>query len=158
MSEQTLQTIADLVGAGPTAQPTPRLKAPGIDDAAHAALVAERKAIAEKGGRPPAVQPVRDILLQSAYSRVLEAQPKLLDRLIEGATNKNDPLHERCLDIMAKRALPIAFFESLAKSEFRTEDEGGAKPRFVINISTGAMPVAKVDVIDATDVEFKELP
>jgi hypothetical protein len=154
--KQSLTPIADLVDDAAEAAPTLKqaLRSDGITRDEHSALVAERKALAEKGGRPPKVQPVRDILIQKGYDSITRMLPKVANRLEKAIDNEADPLHERAVDIVAKRALPIAFFESMGKSEFKTEEEGGAKPTFVINISTGGAPV-KID--EAVDVDFKEL-
>jgi hypothetical protein len=151
--KQSLTPIADLVDDAAEAAPTLKQALRSRDE--HLALVAERKALAEKGGRPPKVQPVRDILIQKGYDSITRMLPKVASRLEKAIDNEADPLHERAVDIVSKRALPIAFFESMGKSEFKTEDEGGAKPTFVINISTGGAPV-KID--EAVDVDFKELP
>jgi len=162
MSEQTLTSVADLVSEAPPAHPTlkQKLRSDGISRAEHSALVEERKAIAAKGGRPPAVQPTRDLLIERGYKAAGHLFPKVLARLEEAIDDKSDALHERAMDIMAKRVIPIAFFESLAKSEFRTEDEGGRLPNITINISTAAAPAVTVDAVtvDAVDVPFKELP
>jgi hypothetical protein len=152
-----LKTIADLVDAAPTGAPTLKqaLRSDGISQVEHSALVAERKAVQARGGRPPKLQPTRDILIQKGYDAIAKLGPKVVARLEEALDDKTDPIHERAVDILSKRVVPIAFFEALAKSEFRTEDEGGNKPTFVINISTGGAPV-KVE--EAVDVDFKELP
>lgn len=124
----------------------------------HAALIEARK---EAGPQQTIGKTqTRDILIQRGYKAVTHLFPKLAARLEKALDNENDPLHERAVDILSKRGLPIAFFESLAKSEFKTEEEGGAKPRIVINISTGGLPTQPAVVVtqDAEDVEFKELP
>jgi hypothetical protein len=156
--KQSLTPIADLVDDAAEAAPTLKqaLRSDGISRDEHSALVAERKAIAEKGGRPPAVRPVRDILLQKGYDAATRLLPKVAARLEKAIDDEKDALHERAIDIVSKRVLPIAFFEAMGKSEFKTEEEGGAKPNFIINISTGGQPV-KIDSIEAVDVDFKEL-
>jgi hypothetical protein len=126
-----------------------------VSAAEHAALIAERKEIAATGGRPPKAQPTRDILIQKQYDVMRLAAPAVLRRLVRGAIDESDPLHERCLDIVAKRVAPIAFFESMAKSEFKTEDEGGAKPNITINIGS-TTPAVKID--EAIDVTYVEKP
>lgn len=126
---------------------------PSVEE--HAALVAERKAIVERGGRPPAVQPTRDILIQKQYDVMKAAAPAVLRRLVRGAIDESDPLHERCLDIVAKRVAPIAFFESLAKSEFKSEEEGGAGPRVSIHIHTTQAPKLETPG-DVVDIPFTE--
>lgn len=130
------------------------LRSDGISKAEHAALVAERKAIAEKGGRPPAVQPTRDVLVQKGYEQIVRLFPKLAKRLEEALDDKNDPLHERAVDILSKRGLPIAFFEGLAKQEFRTDEEQNHRPTIVINVTGGAG--ATVQPVDVVDVEATE--
>ncbi len=185
--KQTLTPIADLVDdaavAAPTQDPERRLvvvAARPLDDfdhavladvdreikrlpklpvsaAEHAALIAERKEIAATGGRPPKAQPTRDILIQKQYDVMRLAAPAVLRRLVRGAIDESDPLHERCLDIVAKRVTPIAFFEAMGKQEFKTEDEGGAKPTIIINVGSTA-PVAETPKVEVVDVPFKELP
>jgi hypothetical protein len=118
-----------------------------VSAAEHAALIAERKEIQATGGRPPAAQPVRDILIQKQYDVMRLAAPAVLRRLVRGAIDEADPLHERCLDIVAKRVAPIAFFEAMSKSEFKTEEEGGRAPSITINIGTTAAPPVTVDVV-----------
>jgi hypothetical protein len=118
-----------------------------VSAAEHAALIAERKEIAATGGRPPKAQPTRDILIQKQYDVMRLAAPAVLRRLVRGAIDEADPLHERCLDIVAKRVAPIAFFEAMSKSEFKTEEEGGRAPSITINIGTTAAPPVTVDVV-----------
>ena len=113
--------LKDLLKRGPT-------------QAEHQALVEERKAIREKGGRPPAVQPVRDVLVQRGYTEMARLFPKVAKRLEEALDDKLDPLHERAVDILSKRAIPIAFFEGLAKQEFRPDEERNERPQIVINV------------------------
>ena len=142
-----------------TVRPLKSLLARGPTKAEHAALVAERKAVAALPSRSKAVaqQPTRDILLQKGYDKVLNAAPAIMDRLIEGALNRDDPLHERCLDIMAKRAVPIAFYEGLSKQEFRPEEEQNRQPTIVINV-TGAAGLEMLEhkPLDVVDVEPDE--
>lgn len=104
-------------------------------DPVHQQIVAERKALTTgKPGRPPAARTAtRDVALIKQYDLVKAAGPAILARIIEGAQDRADPLHEKCLDIMVKRIAPIAFWESLAKQEFKPDEEQDKRP--VINIS-----------------------
>ncbi len=153
--EQTLTPLVELIDQAPDGAPTLKqaLRSDGISRAEHSALVAERLEQRAKGGRPPAVKPVRDILVQKGYDAMAKLGPKVAARLEEALDNKSDPIHERAVDILAKRTLPIAFFEGLAKQEFREDDDGARAPHITINISTAAVEPAIV-----VEVPFKELP
>jgi hypothetical protein len=113
-------------------------KADGLSKAEHGALVAERKAIQARGGRPPVVQPTRDVLLQRQYEAMTAIFPKLVARLNEAIDNKDDPLHERAVDLMTKRAMTSAFYEALAKQEFRPDEEKNQRPVINIVVNGGA--------------------
>ena len=130
----------------------------GPTKAEHAALVAERRELARKGGGT-AVQPVRDVLVAKGYDAVSRLLPKVIARLEEAVENKNDPLHERAMDILSKRAVPIAFYESLAKQEFRPDEEQNRSPQIVINV-TGTAGIEAVQQVgrrdDVVDVEAEE--
>lgn len=137
-----LKTAKDLLKRGPT-------------KAEHQALIAERKEIARRGGRPPAVQPTRDILVNSGYTVINRLLPKVAARLEAALDNPADPLHERAVDILSKRAIPIAFYESLAKQEFRPDEEQNRTPQIVINV-TGTAGVETLQHTPVLDVETEE--
>jgi len=103
-------------------------------DPDHQALVEQRKA--RKPGRQPLT--TRDAVMAVQYKAIKQAQPLVIKRLLEGAVDKTDPLHEKCLDIVSKRVMPIAFWESLAKEEFRPDEETNKAPTITINISGNA--------------------
>ena len=143
--EKKLKTAKQLLKTGPTKDE-------------HRALVAERKAIAQRGGRPPAVQPTRDILVANGYEAIKALLPKLVGRLTEALDDKNDPLHERAVDILSKRGIPIAFYEGLSKQEFREDEGGNRSPSIVINV-TGTAGIEAVQHNrrdDVVDVESEE--
>jgi len=133
-------------------------------DPDHQALVEQRKA--RKPGRQPLT--TRDAVMAVQYKAIKQAQPLVIKRLLEGAVDKTDPLHEKCLDIVSKRVMPIAFWESLAKEEFRPDEEKNAAPTINITINgnagistSAAGPVGPGNAIeraepDAIDVTFTE--
>jgi len=100
------------------------------------------------------VQPVRDMLTQRGYEAITKLFPKLAARLEKALDDPTDPLHERAVDILSKRALPVAFFEALGKQEFRTEEEGGQRPTIVINVTGAAAEVLTPKAV--VDVPFTE--
>lgn len=143
--EQSAPTAARTVlGAAPAAvgRPAPSRKVRGgtAAKAAHAAIVADRKSVANTGGRRRTS--TRDALVAMQYKTLADAAPAVLKRLVQGATDQADPFHEKCLELVAKRLMPLAFWESLGKQEFREDTEGANRPVFVINVGTAQLPDA----------------
>jgi hypothetical protein len=105
----------------------------------HQALVDQRKA-ARKPGRKAVT--VRDAINVVQYKAITQAQPAVIARIIEGSLDKTDPLHEKCVDIMSKRVMPLAFWESLSKEEFRPDEEKNVTPviNITINGNAGIVP------------------
>ena len=116
------------------------------EKAEHAALVEDRKRKralpdgSRRVGRPPVS--TRDALVELQYTQLTQAAPAVLKRLVEGALDKGDPYHEKCLDLVAKRLMPLEFWNSLGKQEFKSDEEGGKGPVFVINVGTAQLPGA----------------
>jgi len=118
-------------------------------DPVHQAIVDERKANAGPG-RPK--RPTRDALIELQYRNVGKLSERVMRRLERALDNDNDPLHEMVVEKLMQRVVPMAFWESLGKQEFR-EDEAGAKaPQFVINIGAAKVP----DMPPAIEVVPKE--
>lgn len=137
------------VGLGGTK--TRRVRGGTVAKADHAALVADRKAARSTGGRPRTS--TRDALVALQYTELAKAAPRILQRLVAGALDPADPYHERCLDLVAKRIMPLAFWEGLSKQEFREDGEGGKGPTFVINVGTAEAPTIEVVPRERRDEE-----
>ncbi len=107
-------------------------------DPEHAAVVAERKA-RNPVGRPRTT--TRDAVIQAQYKQIAKHAPVIIQRLLEGAMDRDDPLHKECLDIMAKRVAPIAFYEALSKQEFKDDEDKDQRPVVTINIANATAKV-----------------
>lgn len=110
-----------------------------IDAPAREAVRAERRPV----GRPK--KNTRDAVIACQYKQLASAGPAILKRLIEGALDREDAQHGLCLDILAKRLAPIAFWEGLAKREFTPEGEQGGRP--IINITVGTTAGVEKEVV-----------
>lgn len=131
-----------------------------VRKAKHAAIVEDRKSgrVRAPDGRllPGKKTTARDALIAMQYKQLHEAAPAILKRLVEGALNQADPFHERCLDLVAKRLMPLAFWEALGKQEFREENEGQKGPVFVINVGAASLPDTTIQTVDIPSREREE--
>lgn len=129
------------------AAPSRRVRGGTAAKAAHAAVVADRKSVRTGLPGKPKTS-TRDALVALQYTKLTDAAPAILNRLIQGALDVGDPFHEKCLDLVGKRLMPLAFWEALGKQEFKDETEGGNRPVFVINVGTASLPTpTTVDVV-----------
>jgi hypothetical protein len=139
------------LGAAPQvagkAAPSRRVRGGTLAKAEHAKIVADRKSVTTGlPGRPKTS--TRDALVALQYTKLTEAAPAILNRMIQGALDPGDPFHEKCLDLVGKRLMPLAFWDGLGKQEFKDENEGGNRPVFVINVGTASLPTpTTVDVV-----------
>lgn len=123
-------------------------------DPAHQAIVDERKAKAGPG-RPH--RPTRDALIELQYRNMGRLSERVMKRLERALDNEADPLHEMVVEKLMQRVVPMAFWESLGKQEFKEEEGGDKRPIFQINIGAAAPPVEKIEHQPVT-VDVKALP
>ena len=103
---------------------------------AHQAVVDERKA--DRGVGRPSKRPTRDALIEIQHSRMKKLQGHVLDRIEEAVLDKEDPLHALAVEKMLMRVAPVAFWESLSKQEFATDDKAKLAPSITIVINGNA--------------------
>lgn len=128
MSTAPLQTL-EHIAAPAQAKSRPPL------DPVHQAVVAERKA--DYGVGRPSKRPTRDAAIALQYTKLKGLQPHVLARIEKAVLNEDDPLHEMVMDKLMMRVVPVAFWEGLAKQEFKTDEEKAA-PSVTIIIGTQA--------------------
>ena len=116
----------------------------------HQAVVDERKANAGPG-RPK--RPTRDALIELQYRNVGKLSERVMRRLERALDNDDDPLHEMVVEKLMQRVVPMAFWESLGKQEFKEDEDRVRAPTFVLNI--GAAVVPDMPVIDVVPREKK---
>lgn len=158
MKTLTLQSANELVQQD-TALGTERTPAGGARapttrkplDPVHQAIVDERKASAGPGR--PKSRPTRDALIELQYRKLGKLSERVIARLERALDNEDDPLHEMVVEKLMQRVVPAAFWESLAKQEFKDEDTGPKAPVFTINIGAASAPVEPVTV----DVKPREV-
>lgn len=104
-------------------------------DPVHQAIVDERKADAGPGR--PSKRPTRDAAVALQYEKLKGLQPHVFARLEKALLNEADPLHEMVVEKLMMRVVPVAFWESLAKQEFKEDGEKVA-PAVTIIVNGGA--------------------
>lgn len=123
-------------------------------DPVHQAIVDERKADAGVGR--PSKRPTRDALVALQYNKLKGLQPHVFARLEKALLNEDDALHEMVVEKLMQRVVPIAFWEGLAKQEFKEEDGTRAAPSVTIIVNGGAGVVEKkVEVVEVVEVAPK---
>ena len=143
-----LRKPTELLALAGTAQGRPPL------DPVHQAIVDERKADAGVGR--PSKRPTRDALVALQYGKLKGLQPHVFARLEKALLNEDDPLHAMVVEKLMQRVVPIAFWEGLAKQEFKDEDSAKVAPSVTIIVNGGAGVVEKkVEVVEVVEVAQK---
>jgi hypothetical protein len=114
-------------------------------DPVHQAVVDERKA--DYGVGRPSKRPTRDAAIALQYKKLAGLQPHVFARIEKALLNEGDPLHEMVVEKLMMRVVPVAFWESLAKSEFREEAEKATPSVTIIVNGAAGAPVPTIDVV-----------
>lgn len=126
---------------GPAARPVakrgPRFPKQ-LSESAYAALMAERRQMQGKEGRP--WHNTRDTIVALQYGKLAALAPRIVRRIEAALDDPDDPLHEMVMEKLMNRLLPQAFWDRLATREF-TQDDGEKTPQVVINIAPAVQPV-----------------
>jgi len=129
-----LQSIADLASSRPPLDPV------------HQAVVDERKADGRGVGRPTK-KPTRDALVALQYKKLTGLQPHVFARIEKALLNEDDPLHEMVVEKLLMRVAPVAFWESLGKSEFKEDEQKSAPSVTIIVNGSAGIATPAVDVV-----------